>query len=371
MQGESKKARYDYIDNLKWVLTVVVIVHHCLGAAGREPLGNLLRVEDTYQWQYAVLGTFQGMNQSYFMALFFFLSALFVAGSYDRKGLRHFTGDRLKRLGIPIVFTYFVVNSLVAVIIQWGQEPPLESYLGYILGSFYFSGPVLNVDFLGVTWFCWALLVFNAAWLLLTSVRGATLPLVSRAPIPALWLMVLFAVAIIPVNYLALALMEQLGENFLGFHLLKYFPLYIAMFYFGILASRKQWLEQLEFKHAAAGIVMWVFGIACISTIAGGYGYNAEMPARGFTVVGMCLFLLVVFRECFPGRTVLTAALSRSAFAAYVVQFLFISLFAKLYEPFMTQIPLVNFVVLMIPSVTCSFAFGYLLTRAPGLRQVF
>lgn len=101
--------------------------------------------------------------------------------------------------------------------------------------------------------------------------RGANASIVSRAPIPSLWLMVLFAVAIIPVNYLVFAIMKQVGENFLGFHLLKYFPLYIAMFSFGILASRKQWLEQLEFKHAAAGIVMWVLG-ACISIVAGGYG---------------------------------------------------------------------------------------------------
>lgn len=95
------------------------------------------------------------------------------------------------------------------------------------------------------------------------------------------------------------------------------------------------------------------------------------MPSRGFTVIGMCLFLLVVFCECFPGRTALTAILSRSEFGAYVVQFLFISLFAKLYEPFMTEIPLLNFVVLAIPSIIFSCAFGFLLTRTPGFRQVF
>lgn len=371
MQGASEKARYDYLDNLKWVLAVVVIVHHCLGAAGPEPLFGMLRVGERYRWQYGVLGNLQGMNQSYFMALFFFVSALFVAGSYERKGARRFLVDRLKRLGIPLVFTYFVVNGFLAVIATWGQAPILESYFGYVTTSFHFSGPVLNIDFFGVTWFCWALLVFNAVWLVWASIQGAAAGPVARGAIPSLWIMVLFAVAIVPVNYLALALMERVGEGFLGFRLLKYFPLYIAMFGFGVLASRKAWLEQLEFKHAAAGIMMWVFGLAYIEPIVSGYGYNAEMAARGFTVVGMSMFLLVVFRECFAGSTALTAALSRSAFAAYVVQLIFIGLFAKLYEPFMTQLPLVNFVVLLVPSVIGSFALGYLLTRTPGLKQVF
>lgn len=366
-----QKKRYDYLDNLKWVLVIVVIIHHCLGAAGPEPMFGLLRVGETYEWQYGILGSFLGFNQSFFMALFFFISALFVVSSYGRKGARTFALGRIKRLGIPILFTYFVVNAFQDIIKFWGEKTVLDAYFEYVFSNFHFSEPLLNVWFLGVTWFNWALLVFTLLWLLSAKTFAARGLAVSKQPIPALWKMAVFAVVIIPVNYSALAAMSNVGENFLGFRLLKYFPMYIAMFYFGVQAYRHQWLDQLELKHAAAGILMWVFGIGYVANFVNGYGHNGEMAGRGFTVIGMSLFLLFVFRELFNRRTQFTAVLSRSAFAAYVFQLMFISLFAKLYQPFMTEIPLVNFIAIAIPSVIGSFGFGHLVVRTPGLRKIF
>ncbi|EAS65947.1 hypothetical protein L4D04_22515 [Photobacterium angustum] len=64
--------RYDYLDNIKWFLTIIVILHHAAGVAGGKPVGyNLPSVEPSMVYQYDLLTLFQGFNQSYFMSLFF------------------------------------------------------------------------------------------------------------------------------------------------------------------------------------------------------------------------------------------------------------------------------------------------------------
>ena len=50
--------------------------------------------------------------QAFFMGMFFLISAYFTADSYDRKGGRAFLIDRLKRLGIPLLLFFFIINPL-------------------------------------------------------------------------------------------------------------------------------------------------------------------------------------------------------------------------------------------------------------------
>jgi len=65
-----------YLDNLKTALTAIVVIHHVVGAFGG--IGSLGMSVGNYAsaWQ-VVTGTIQIANQSYFMSLFFFISAYF------------------------------------------------------------------------------------------------------------------------------------------------------------------------------------------------------------------------------------------------------------------------------------------------------
>ncbi|KJG37997.1 hypothetical protein UA32_11450 [Photobacterium angustum] len=357
MNNSTLMKRYDYLDNIKWVLTILVILHHCASTAGLDPIGyNLPHVKESMQYQYEILGTFQGINQSFFMSLFFFISAYFVIPSFGRKGTRTFMLDKLKRLGIPTLMTLFLILPSGSI------EYAISNVKGFFLTG--------NIN-LGVTWFCWTLIVFSAVFALFQVVSTGNQKVDADKPFPALWKILLFAVMIIPVNFVGLYLMETLGNDFLGFHLLRYFPMYISMFYFGILAYRYQWLDKLELKHAFSGILMWIVAKAFIGPIASGYGFNDEMFTRGFTVIGMSMFLLYSFKMLFNIKGKWSSILTRTAFAAYVVQNIPMYLTADFYKSFMTQIPLINFVVIAITSVIGSFAIGYLICKTPVLKRIF
>jgi len=78
----------DYsLDNLKTALTALVILHHTAGMCGLDRfVYNLPQLGDEGAAGYGLLSNFQGLNQGYFMSLFFFISALFIPASLERKG---------------------------------------------------------------------------------------------------------------------------------------------------------------------------------------------------------------------------------------------------------------------------------------------
>ncbi len=353
--------RYNFLDNLKWVLTILVILHHAAAVAGLDPIGfNLPKVIASNQWQYKVLNVFQGNNQSFFMGTFFFISALFVVPSFKRKGASLFIIDKFKRLGIPTLIWLVVVLPLLSL--SMSSNYALQNIIG-----FFHAG---QID-LGVTWFCWTLIVFNLVWLFIIKLIRKKEIIVKPMPIPSVWKIIFFATLMIPVNLLGLYIQNRVGENFFGFHLLKYFPMYIAMFYLGVYSYQADWINNMEFKHAFIGMLMWLFARAYLVPALSGYGLNGGVAFRGFTVIGMSLFLIYTFKLLFNSKTKLTILLSRIAFAAYVFQIPFLFIVTKAYKPFMTQVPLINFIVIAIPAVMLSFGFGYLICKTPILKRIF
>src|SRR5210317_311854 len=97
-----QKNRIYWLDNLKISLVCLVILHHIAIAYGGA--GDLLFKEGaTDAISPIILSIFTGINQSFFMSLFFFISAYFVVGSLARKGNVKYLKDRIIRLGIPII----------------------------------------------------------------------------------------------------------------------------------------------------------------------------------------------------------------------------------------------------------------------------
>jgi len=104
------KNRLFYLDLLKVFLITLVVIHHVGQAYGVTGGG----------WFYSYPGDrvkhlelFFGFNASFFMGLFFFISGYFLPQSFDRHGPRKFIVDKLIRFGIPLMFAYFVMSSIL------------------------------------------------------------------------------------------------------------------------------------------------------------------------------------------------------------------------------------------------------------------
>ena len=100
-----KAAQVDYVDALRVVLILLVVAHHSVEAyvARRAPEIVFADAPIPRLW------AFLAVNAAFFMGFFFFLSAYYAPGSFDRKGARLFINDRLTRLGIPLLLGYLVI----------------------------------------------------------------------------------------------------------------------------------------------------------------------------------------------------------------------------------------------------------------------
>lgn len=94
-------------------------------------------------------------NDSFFMPLFFFISAYFVPTSYDRKGKHEFLKDKFNRLGIPFLVVTLVLHPLMWTTLLKVFSPP---------GMF--PGHVAYRPIAGPTWFIGWLLILNFAYTL-------------------------------------------------------------------------------------------------------------------------------------------------------------------------------------------------------------
>jgi hypothetical protein len=104
-------ARSSYLDVIKVFLTCCVVLHHAVGAFNGSGLGLSVGVYRSTFQAFAV--PFLSLQQSYFMCLFFFISALFVPTSLARKGTRAFLADKAKRLVLPFALFFFVLFPLL------------------------------------------------------------------------------------------------------------------------------------------------------------------------------------------------------------------------------------------------------------------
>ncbi len=139
--------RNDALDRARTFLTVVVLIHHAV--IPYTYFGHT----DPKSWlgfDMIVLAT-----DSFFMAMFFFLSGLFVWPSLARRMPGVFARDRLLRLGLPFAIAVLTVIPIAYYALALRQQPELgfaDFWWNMVTTGPWPSGPV---------WFVWVLLLFD------------------------------------------------------------------------------------------------------------------------------------------------------------------------------------------------------------------
>ncbi len=132
-------------------------------------------------------------TDSFFMAMFFFLSGLFVWPGLARKGPFGYLRDRLTRLGLPFVICAFTVIPIAYYAIALRQSPDVS------FAAFWWRTITVGPWPSGPIWFLWVLLSFDvvASLLyrlsptLLDPINGLSLRAAER---PAEFFAVMFAI---------------------------------------------------------------------------------------------------------------------------------------------------------------------------------
>ncbi|MBW5439972.1 acyltransferase [Bradyrhizobium canariense] len=141
------KARNLSLDRARTFLTLVVLLHHAV--IPYTYFGHT----DPASWigfDIVVLAT-----DSFFMAMFFFLSGLFTWPGIARKAPSVFLRDRLLRLGLPFAIAAFTVIPLAYYAIALRHDPGLS------FTAFWWKTITVGPWPSGPIWFVWVLLAFD------------------------------------------------------------------------------------------------------------------------------------------------------------------------------------------------------------------
>jgi surface polysaccharide O-acyltransferase-like enzyme len=188
------KARNASLDRARTFLTLVVLLHHSV-----IPYTYFGHTDPKYfvGFDMIVLAT-----DSFFMAMFFFLSGLFVWPGLGRKSPGVFLRERLLRLGLPFAIAAFTVIPLAyyALALQQHQETTFAAFwLKMVTEGPWPSGPL---------WFVWVLLVFDLTASVLYRISAKLLDPINRLSVrchdrPAdffLFLLIVTAVLYVPAR---------------------------------------------------------------------------------------------------------------------------------------------------------------------------
>lgn len=379
-----------YLDNLKVLLTVLVVLHHTFityGASGgwyyKQPtdkLGALIPMT-----------MFVAINQSFFMGFFFFLSAYFLRPSYERKGEARFVSDRLVRLGIPLVFYSLILSPFMIYLIYYFAGGHHIGYLSF-LGGFDDW-----IDF-GVLWFVVALLLFTLVYVVVRKVsvgesevgrkvlvdrRGEGLE-VRKGP-PSVSGILLFAVGIGVISFLVRLLfpvgwvLKPLGFQF------GHFTQYISLFVLGIVASKNDWLNRLEYrtgKKLLVAVVLLILFFPVFYVIkvkldmplewySGGFHWQSLLYAVWEQVIGFSIIVLLLAwgKEKWNRSSTLLSRLSRSAFAVYIFHPLVVISLSLAVRNWSID-PAMKLLFVAPLAVIGSFLLGSFLVRLPGVKKI-
>lgn len=182
------KARNLSLDRARTFLTLVVLLHHAV-----IPYTHFGHTDPA---SFAGFDMIVLATDSFFMAMFFFLSGLFTWSGIARKAPQVFLRDRLLRLGLPFIIAAFTVIPLAYYAIA------LRADAGLTFASFWWKTVTVGPWPSGPIWFVWVLLAFDLTASLLYRVSAHLVDPVNRVSLrgfdqPAMFWLLLVVVSII------------------------------------------------------------------------------------------------------------------------------------------------------------------------------
>lgn len=364
-----------YIDNIKILLTVLVVLHHTFIAYSFST-GWYYTQKTTHIGALVPMTMFVSINQSFFMGFFFLLSAYFTGPSYDRKGSCQFIIDRLLRLGIPLLFYSFVLSPFISYLVYYFAKGHYITYLQYL------SGYDSWIEF-GVMWFVAALLIFTLIYLATRSLINITFK--KLLPAPGAGTILLFAVSLGVVSFLT-RILFPVGWVLkpLGFQL-GHFPQYIALFIVGLLAYQNKWFDGLSQRTGkclkwSAWLCLLFFPVFFIirvklnmpvSWYSGGFHWQSLLYAVWEQWIGVSILTAMLSRAKRSWNTSppLLKGLSRCSFAVYIFHPLIIVSLTLAVRNWAVD-PAIKLLLVAPLAVLGSFILGTLILLLPGVKRI-
>jgi glucan biosynthesis protein C len=385
-----KEGRLLFVDNLRILLIILVIIFHVAITYGAIGLWYYHEGPPD-RFTFFLLSTFVVVIQSFFMGFYFLISGYFTLGSYNRKGSRVFLKERFIRLGIPL-FIYAAIFDPAIVYLVTIYTSGLNMSFAEYYGSRISRLDVLDLGSsvgVGPLWFVEALLFFALIYTLYriynSSYKDADREerqVKNKRKFPDNRKIIFFILALSGITFLV-RLVFPIGEDFL-FLQLGFFPQYISLFVLGIMSYRHKWFQNISVSKGKLWLTISVIGVMLLPIILafdggeefifralGGLNYESFVYAawESFVGIGMTIGLLVLFRTRYNNQGRLTKAMSADAYTVYII-FAPVIVILSIAMAKISLHPLAKFVLVSTTAVPICFVIGHYIRKIPFAKNI-
>ncbi len=380
------KARLLYLDNLRMAVITLVVVMHVAITYGAEGNWYYNEAGETNTLAFVLMALLGGIGTAFVMGMLFLVAGYFTPRAYDRKGAGRFLIDRLKRLGLPLLFYTVVILPIIKYLLDrhGGFQGSLEQWL-----ADYFRGVQSLAD--GPVWFLMELLIFcifYALWRLVAErvTKGTSPDRSGKIHLPGNWMIAAFALGLGVVTFVV-RIWALVGVYYEPWHLeLAHAPQYIALFVVGIMAYQGNWLE--KFSDAQARAWRWialVFILLMPALVVAAGALTGQLDTQGagglnwlslayslwegFICVSMVIVVLAWFRQHFDHQGQLAKVMSDNCFAVYILHPIVIIPLALALGGLTLNLSL-KFVLIAPLAVVLCYLAAYLVRKIPFVRSI-
>lgn len=380
------KGRQEYFDNLKVLLTIIVIFHH-VGQA-YAPTGGFWPYTAPPAESVAWVGRTFGVNSGYLMALFFMMSGYFLPLSWDRRAGKGFVKTKLVHLGLPLLLGVFVLVPLVMYLFYaiGSGNPPL-GFVRYFTDIYLGFGPppegfravpvgIPQFNF-GWLWYVEHLLLYSLAYAAIRRLwgeRGSPFPSL-RAGFPLI-VGQCVAIAVLTVIVRRYYPVDH-WIPFLGFIQLEpaHLPLYLVSLLTGMAAQRQGWFDAMPNRAGYMSLCIALLMAAprmlqpWLPRSIGAAIHNLWDVYESFMAVFFCWGLLVLFRQRLNIHRPILHLAGRLAFAAYILHVPIVVGWQYVFAGRLSAIPQFRFFLVLSLAVVTTFIAAFLLKKVLVVRR--
>lgn len=369
--------RLYYLDNLMIFLSILVVLHHVsigYGTMGGWCYVTSEKLTGTIQ---IFLSALTGVEASFSMSLFFFISAFLTIPSLEKKGVRKFIKARLIRLVVPLLFVMTILAPSILYYIEIHNKTTQLSWFNYVL--------LQNTKpYTSHVWFILVLITFELLyicyWKLIKPHFSISKCLSDNIPthVNILTIIVLCSGLTFLVRQFF-----PLGQNFIGIEFSNITP-YIFMYAIGLLVYRKGWLDDLCRKVA----ITW-FPISLISAtyfcviiylltkhpplINKFMGLSWESVSLSFAQIFLCIgfsgFFLHLFKKKLNATNSILLILRENRYGVYIFHSAVVVGVTIILESLALK-PTIKYVMACILSIVFSYMLVGIIRKIPLVKRV-
>lgn len=375
---KEQSTRLFFLDNLKIALTILVVANHASQAYTNRNTGYPIHQGgDIPGINDFLIGVFLDVNNAFFMALFFLISAYFIPASLERKSTSHFLKDRAKRLLTPVLFFVLLIFPIFGTLFNSdkmsAEEFLIKRYFNLVSGEMQ----------LGHTWFILVLFIFSCTYAIYYKVicckqtKG-----LKTLDVPRNGRIVLLTLGLSVVVFMVRIVFQP--GYWTIFHLFEpaRTALFIGMFAIGTIAYKNKWIEKIPVKTGVIWGIISIIAIIIEPIITKLLLKGPDMWAKGFNLnsfvvsawdsilcVGLSISLIVLFRQRFNFQNKILRNAANDSFAVYLIHPFVLVVFQGILLNIGIH-PMLKFIIVTVVSTVVCYLLSRLIRKLPLVSKI-